>query len=73
MSKPFSEVWDAAKTNAKRLADCAGPHEFVDATPERTFGKRFRCSLCSGEVDGAARHWYAMGRQHERKANLPGA
>jgi len=73
MSKPFSVVLDEAQANLKRLAGCPGPHDFVDETPEKTFGKRFRCSLCRGEIDGVARYWYMLGRKHERNGAPPAA
>lgn len=57
-------AWDRAKSNGRALDSCAGPHAFVDITPEKTFGKTYRCSACDGEADSQARHWYELGLKH---------
>jgi hypothetical protein len=53
------------QANHKALASCAGPHDFsIDVTPTKTFGKRWRCSLCQGEIDSIAKIYYTEGLQH---------
>lgn len=64
----FQAMLKQVKENIKRLAECPGPHQFV-VTPEtatRTFGRRYRCSVCSGEVDSTDKSWYDRGFAHGR-------
>ncbi len=61
------QLWTKVKDNGKALDACVGPHDFVDETPERTFGKDYRCSLCGGKADSQARHWYVRGLEHGRR------
>jgi hypothetical protein len=51
------------KANTKALEECRpGPHDFsVDTTPDRTIGKRWKCSKCGGEVDHGIKVWYEKG------------
>ena len=56
-----NQLWKQVQENHKTLDSCAGPHVFVDQTPERAIGKKFRCSACGGTADGVARHWYERG------------
>jgi hypothetical protein len=54
------------RANLKRLDSCEGPHRF-DPIPEdvgKVFGIRYRCTLCGGEVDNHAKHWYERGLKH---------
>jgi|GEM_PF-1496045 len=51
------------RENHRRLDGC-GRHAFVDITPEKPLGKRYRCTGCEGEVDQHARYWYERGLQH---------
>jgi hypothetical protein len=60
-------IWNAAKANGARLDACPGPHVFLDLTPEKRVGKKWRCSGCGGEVDGVARAWYQAGLAHGRQ------
>lgn len=61
------KLWEAAKANTAALLGCAGPHEFVDLTPQKSFGKRYRCTRCTGEVDGVEKTFYDQGLKHGRK------
>lgn len=60
-------LWEKVQANGRALDACAGPHVFVDVTPEKRIGKRYRCATCCGEVDGVARSWYEQGLAHGRK------
>ncbi len=60
------KLWADARINGARLDTCQGPHAFVDATPEKQIGKRWRCFLCRGECDSAAKHYYEQGLAHGR-------
>ena len=58
------ELWATVRANSRALDSCAGPHEFVDISPDRPCGKRWRCSLCNGELEGAYYLWYKRGVDH---------
>lgn len=58
-------LWEEAKRNALRLELCTR-HDFVDATPQKTIGKRFRCANCEGEADAVQVMFYRQGLQHAR-------
>lgn len=58
-------IAEHVKANLAALDACPGPHEFaIDATPDRTIGKRWRCAKCGGEVDFGAKLWYEKGLAH---------
>lgn len=58
-------LWEKVKENQRALTGCAGPHDFSeDLTPDRQLGKRWRCRLCRGEVDGVAKAHYLEGVRH---------
>jgi hypothetical protein len=62
-------VWDAVVENLERLEGCAGPHVFV-VTPEtaaQTFGRRFRCTGCGGELTAVNQGWYEKGLEHGKR------
>lgn len=61
-------IWEQVKANGARLDGCAGPHEFQDTTPDKPIGKRYRCSKCTGEVEGSNVRWYEAGLKHGAKA-----
>lgn len=56
------------QANHKALETCVGPHDFVDQTPEKQIGKKWRCKACGGTLDGVERHWYEQGLKHGRAA-----
>jgi hypothetical protein len=66
MMKPedSQRIWDEVKANYAKLQACVGPHGFEDIDPGKTFGKRYRCRLCGGELDGAKVSWYQLGLEH---------
>lgn len=58
-------LWAKIKANQSVLASCAGPHDFsIDFAPTKTFGKRWRCSRCQGEIDSIANIYYEEGLRH---------
>ena len=58
-------LWEQVQANQRALSGCAGPHDFSeDLRPERQIGKRWRCTLCGGEVDGVAKSHYEEGVRH---------
>jgi hypothetical protein len=61
-------MWASAQANVAALDACQGPHDFLDITPEKPIGKRYRCSLCRGEVDAHAERWYRQGIEHAHAA-----
>lgn len=64
--RAVGDLMKAVALNGARLRTCAG-HSFTeDLTPERTAGKRWRCTVCVGEVDGREKRWYEVGLAHGR-------
>lgn len=64
-----NEMWSRVQENRKRMDACVGPHDFsIDLLPERTFGKRWRCTLCGAEIDGVDKSYYERGVAHGRAA-----
>lgn len=59
-------VWEEARANAKRLDGCPGPHDFVGIGPAPQ--RKHRCTVCGGEVDLHAAHWYQRGLEHGRNS-----
>ncbi len=59
-------IFEEAKANTVALNNCAGPHVFEDITPELKIGKRFRCRLCGGALNGIEVRWYQRGLEHGR-------
>lgn len=55
-------IWEEVKANTARLNACPR-HDFVAEQPGR-LGSKWRCSACSGTVDGSAAHWYRQGLTH---------
>jgi hypothetical protein len=64
----ISKIADEAVENFNRLQGCPGPrHLFLDTTPGKMLGKRYRCQVCAGEVNHHAYHWYLLGLEHAMK------
>lgn len=64
------KIFQEVKENHKKLDSCSG-HDFAeDVYPERKWGKRFRCTKCSGEVDYATKIWYEKGREHAKSCDI---
>lgn len=57
------QIWENVLANQRSLDGC-GRHVFVDETPDRKIGKKWRCSSCGGTVDSTAKHYYEMGLKH---------
>ena len=57
---------EQVRANMASWDACDGPHELVDLTPEKTIGKRWRCSKCGGECDSVAKSYYEQGLRHGR-------
>jgi hypothetical protein len=61
-----SEIFAQVKENHRKLAEC-DCHTFIDITPDKPLGKKYRCTACTGEVDSHAHYWYEKGRSmHDR-------
>lgn len=60
-------LWDQVAARRTAMDGC-GAHAFVDITPDRKFGKRWRCSACGGEVDTTGRTLYDQGVAHGRRS-----
>lgn len=62
-------IFEQVQANTKRLANCVGPHNFVDCegetSPLRTFRKQ-RCTLCHGQLNELDVIWYKRGLEHGR-------
>lgn len=71
MNKILAEI----KANSAKLDGCI-VHDFsicldrrtkqpiAEPTPQQTFGGRWRCKNCGGEVDASAKRWYNLGLEH---------
>lgn len=58
-------IWGEVQANSARLRACPS-HSFdrpLDA-PGSRLRVRWACSACGGTVDGVAKGWYELGRQH---------
>jgi hypothetical protein len=61
------------RANQKRLDECPKPHDFsiaihrrtnepmINPKPNETFGCKWRCSKCGGQVDFSDKGWYVRG------------
>ncbi|MEK4883650.1 hypothetical protein NST81_02815 [Bacillus sp. FSL W8-0223] len=50
--------------NEKRLKSCTRHRFAKDLTPDKPWGKRWKCVNCGGEVDNTAKNWYEKGLEH---------
>lgn len=57
-------ILDQVQANNSLLESCPGPHDFVNLTPERPLGARYRCSQCKGTAPAMAVRWYMDGLAH---------
>lgn len=63
-------IMEQVKQNHKLLNSC-NLHDFsIDTTPDRTFGKKFKCSNCGGVVDATEKRWYELGLTHSSNRTL---
>ncbi len=62
-SSPRGELLRKIRENHETLDNCKG-HDFsIDLNPESRFStiKKWKCSVCGGEVDFQAKYWYEEG------------
>lgn len=57
------KLWDDCVARGRALDACSR-HVFVDATPERTLNKKWRCTACGGEIGTTERRMYDQGLAH---------
>lgn len=57
------------RANQSALDGGPGPHEFVGVEYNIRIIRKWECARCRGTVDSHGRHWYELGRRHERVAN----
>lgn len=57
------EIWAKVKANHACLDACPN-HHFERLPGTDGLRARYRCRNCTGEIDGHAHHWYALGRLH---------
>lgn len=60
------KIWEFVKENHKKLNNCE-KHDFVDITPSRKMGKKYRCKNCKGELDSINVDYYERGFEHGSK------
>lgn len=58
------ELWHRARYNAEALARCKRHAFSRDLSPGLTFGKRWQCTRCGGEVNSNEKFWYENGIRH---------
>jgi hypothetical protein len=59
-------LWKETVRKGEALRACAGPHDFVDLTPDKPLNKTWRCKLCGGEMGTVAKGAYEQGLKHGR-------
>ena len=70
--KSLEDIWIDAKKNDKKLNSCKLPHKFREIEDgqilkvsgvkhNKSFGKRYVCVKCGGEIDSYAYYWYMKG------------
>ena len=57
------KIWEDVKENHKKLNSCT-IHDFKDITPDRPFGKKYKCMNCGAELDGINVSYYNLGLKH---------
>lgn len=58
--------YEQIQQNQWKLRDCQ-LHDFsIDITPAQTYGKRYMCSHCDGEVGFQEKAWYEKGLKHAK-------
>ena len=63
-----NELWEKVKANRLALDSCS-LHDFsIDLKPDQSYGKKFRCYKCGGEVDHITKVWYETGVKHGRSS-----
>jgi hypothetical protein len=60
-----TELAAEVQANQQLLASCRA-HNFEEPVdrPGDRLRTRWRCTVCTGVVDGSAKHWYERGRNH---------
>lgn len=67
-SEEANAIWQQVKENQRKLEACPR-HDFsIDLKPDQSYGKRFCCSKCGGEVDHITKVWYETGVKHGRSS-----
>jgi hypothetical protein len=65
--KEMMKIWEDVKANHKRLRECVGPHDFVEASyvvEALGITRKYRCLKCDGIIDAIACDWYKLGLKH---------
>ena len=62
----YDKIWEEVKENHKKLNNC-NLHYFIDITPEKPFGKKYRCKNCKGVLDGINVSYYNLGLKHGKE------
>ena len=60
------EIWAETQANHRRLQECERPHDFQPVESDRR-PRKYRCSLCGGEVSSINASWYARGLEDARR------
>jgi hypothetical protein len=60
----MNKIWLEVKENNRKLEACVGPHDFIDTTPDKVTGRKYKCSKCEGSIDSIAFSWYNKGLEH---------
>lgn len=57
------KIWKMVKQNHKKLNSCEC-HNFIDISPDKSLGKKYKCKNCSGILDSINVSWYNLGLKH---------
>lgn len=65
--KDINQAWEKIKANRELLDGCACHNFSIDLLPDKTMGKRWKCTRCGGEVNSENKYWYELGIEHSKQ------
>ncbi len=62
----MDKILNAVIENNKKLEGCSGHLFDIDLSKGSLLNKRWKCSLCKGEISGINKQWYELGIKHAK-------